>query len=109
MGGIQLVPVPWLELALWDALSNCMSQIRDLKMYVCVSCLSLEAKLYKAYGTRWVDHCMKLVQNFVGKFRLCLAHFENIIADTTKLTDKTIIKNAKKWTRQIFCSFLSFL
>ena len=53
---------------------------------------SKQVKPHKASGTRWVDHHLKAMSNFVDKFGLYLAHFENIIADTTKCTDKATLE-----------------
>ena len=107
-----------LELALKDVLSNWMNQInkcltnlfhlyknsskklREMQEMYAIVCdmfefESTQVKPHKASDTRWVDHHMKAMSNFVDKFGLYLAHFENI-ADTTKHTDKATLEGKRR-------------
>ena len=108
-----------LELAVKDALSNWISQInkcltnlfylyknsskklREVREMYSIICDMFEfenkqVKPHKATGSRWVDHHIKAMSNFVDKFGLYLAHFENIISDTTKRTDKATLEGKRR-------------
>ena len=54
-----------------------------------------QVKPRKARGMRWIDHNMKAMANFVDKFGLYLSHFETIIADTSKKTDKATLEGKR--------------
>ena len=121
-----------LEVALKDALSNWMNQINECltnlfylyknsskklrevrEMYAIVCDMfefeSKQVKPHKASGTRWVDHHMKAMSNVVDKFGLYLAHFEYIIADTTKRTDKATLEGKRREMCQADVLFFSAL
>ena len=42
----------------------------------------------KASGTRWIAHILRSMAAFVDKYGVYVQHPENIIADTSKQTDK---------------------
>ena len=99
-----------LELALKDALSNWMNQInkcltnlfylyknsskklREVREMYAIVCDMLEFESKQVKPHKAVDRHMKAMSNFVDKFALYLAHFKNIIADTTKRTDKATLE-----------------
>ena len=78
--------------------SKKLREVREMYAIVCdmFEFESKQVKPHKASGTRWVDHHMKAMSNFVDKFGLYLAHFENIIADTTKHTDKATLEGKRR-------------
>ena len=47
-----------------------------------------EVKPHSATGTRWIAHKLKSLKNYIDKFGLYIHHIENILADTSKKTDK---------------------
>ena len=49
-------------------------------------------KPHRTAGTRWIAHKLEALQNMLNKYGLYMQHFENIIADTTKWTDKATLK-----------------
>ena len=49
-----------------------------------------EVKPHRATGTRWIALKLKSLKNYIDKFGLYIYHIENILADTTEKTDKTI-------------------
>ena len=53
-------------------------------------------KSHRAGGTRWIAHKLDALQNMLDKYRLYMQHFENIIADTTKRTDKATLKRKRR-------------
>ena len=46
----------------------------------------------KCSGTRWIAHLLHSMSGLVDKFGLYLQHFENIIADESKKTDKATLE-----------------
>ena len=78
--------------------SKKLREVREMYAIVCdmFEFESKQVKPHKASGTRWVDHHMKIMSNFADKFGLYLAHFENIIADTTKRTDKATLEGKRR-------------
>ena len=55
-----------------------------------------EVKPHRATGTRWIAHKLKALQNYIDKFGLYVSHIENIIADTSKKTDKATLQGKLK-------------
>ena len=53
-------------------------------------------KPQRAAGTRWIAHKLEALQNMLDKYGLYMQHFENIIADTTKRTDKATLKGKQR-------------
>ena len=53
-------------------------------------------KPHRAAGTRWIAHKLEALQNMLDKYGLYMQHFENIIADTTKRTDKATFKGKQR-------------
>ena len=53
-------------------------------------------KPHRAAGTRWIAHKLEALQNMLDKYGLYMQHFENIIADTTKRTDKATLKGKQR-------------
>ena len=51
-----------------------------------------EVKPHQATGTRWIAHKLKSLKNYIDKFGLYIHHIENILADTTKKTDKATLE-----------------
>ena len=51
-----------------------------------------EVKPHRATGTRWIAHKLKSLKNYIDKFRFYIHHIENILADTTKKTDKATLE-----------------
>ena len=51
-----------------------------------------EVKPHRATGTRWIAHKLKSLKNYIDKFGLYIHHIENILADTTKKTDKATLE-----------------
>ena len=51
-----------------------------------------EVKPHRATGTRWTAHKLKSLKNYTDKFGLYIHHIENILADTTKKTDKATLE-----------------
>ena len=78
--------------------SKKLREVREMYVIVCdmFEFESKQVKPHKASGTRWVDDHMKAMSNFVDKFGLYLAHFENIITDTTKRTDKATLEGKRR-------------
>ncbi|XP_066928483.1 zinc finger protein 862-like [Clytia hemisphaerica] len=50
----------------------------------------------KATGTRWIAHVLRSMSGLVDKFGLYLQHFENVIADTSKQTDKATLEGKRR-------------
>ena len=53
-------------------------------------------KPHRAAGMRWIAHKLEALQNMLDKYGLYMQHFENIIADTTKRTDKATLKGKQR-------------
>ena len=53
-------------------------------------------KPHRAAGTRWIAHKLEALQNMLDKYGLYMQHFENIIVDTTKRTDKPTLKGKRR-------------
>ena len=51
-----------------------------------------EVKSHGATGTRWIAHKLKSLKDYIDKFGLYIYHIENILADTTKKTDKATLE-----------------
>ena len=51
-----------------------------------------EVKPHRATGTRWIAHKLKSLKNYIDKFGLYIHHIENILANTTKKTDKATLE-----------------
>ena len=51
-----------------------------------------EVKPHRTNGTRWIEHKLKLLKNCIDKFGLYIHYIENILADTTKKTDKATLE-----------------
>ena len=51
-----------------------------------------EVKSNRATGTRWIAHKLKLLKNYIDKFGLYIHHIENILANTTKKSDKATLE-----------------
>ena len=49
-------------------------------------------KPVKASGIRWIDHRVRAMQNLVDKYGLYTSHLQNVIADTTKQTDRALLQ-----------------
>ena len=50
----------------------------------------------KCSGTRWIAHVLRSMSGLIDKFGLYLQHFETIISDTTKKTDKATLEGKRK-------------
>ena len=50
----------------------------------------------KCSGTRWIAHVLRSMSGLIDKFGLYLQHFETIISDTTKKTDKATLEGKSK-------------
>lgn len=108
-----------LELALKDSLSDAMSDIhevltslfylykksskklRELRQLhtVLKDVYTLEndqVRPSKASGTRWIAHIMRSMAGFVDKYGVYVQHLENIIADTSKQTDKAKLEGKRR-------------
>ena len=57
-----------------------------------------KVKPYRASGTRWISHQLLALGNMLDKYGLYMQHFENIIADTSKHTDKATLEG-----KRVFC------
>ena len=55
-----------------------------------------EVKPHRATGTRWIAHKLKALQNYIDKFGLYVSDIENVIADTSKKTDKAPLQGKLK-------------
>ena len=53
-------------------------------------------KPHRAAGTRWIAHKLSALDNMLDKFGLYLSHLENIIADTSKKTDKATLEGKRR-------------
>ena len=54
-------------------------------------------KPHRASGTRWIAHKFLIaLENMLDKFGLYMQHFENIIADTQKKTDKATLEGKRR-------------
>ena len=53
-------------------------------------------KPHCAAVTRWIAHKLEALQNMLDKYGLYMQHFENIIADTTKRTDKATFEGKQR-------------
>ena len=108
-----------LELALKQALKECFEQfttcltnlyylfekssknLRELKVLhellkeIC-EFEDNQVKPHRATGTRWVAHKLETLHNMLDKYGLYMQHFENIIADTSKQTDKAKLKGKRR-------------
>ena len=49
----------------------------------------------KATGTRWIDHKLRATQKVVDKYGL-YTHLQNVIADTSKQTDRATLEGKFK-------------
>ena len=56
-------------------------------------------KPVKATGTRWIDHRLRAMQKLVDKYGLYTSHLQNVIADTTKQTDRALLQG--KFTKLV--------
>ena len=52
-------------------------------------------KPHRASGTRWIAHKVTALDNMLDKFGMYLAHMENVIADTSKKTDKATLEGKR--------------
>ena len=50
----------------------------------------------KATGTRWIDHKLRATQKVVDKYGLYTQHLQNVIADTSKQTDRATLEGKFK-------------
>ena len=50
----------------------------------------------KSSGTCWIAHLLRSMSGLIDKFGLYLQHFENVIADTSKQTDKATLEGKRK-------------
>ena len=50
----------------------------------------------KCSKTRWIAHVLRSMSGLIDKFGLYLQHFETIISDTTKKTDKATLEGNRK-------------
>ena len=50
----------------------------------------------KSSGTRWIAHLLRSMSGLIDKFGLYLRHFENVMADTSKQTDKATLEGKRK-------------
>ena len=55
-----------------------------------------QVKPAKSPGTCWIAHLLQSVSGLIDKFRLYLQHFGNVIADTSKQTDKATLEGKRK-------------
>ena len=55
-----------------------------------------QVKPHRATGTRWIAHKLEALHNMLDKYGLYMQHFENIIADTSKQTDKAKLKGKRR-------------
>ena len=51
----------------------------------------------KPSGTRWIAHLLWSMFGLIDEFGLYLEHFENVIADTSKQTDKATLDGKRKF------------
>ena len=51
----------------------------------------------KPSGTPWIAHLLRSMFELIDKFGLYLEHFENVIADTSKQTDKATLDGKRKF------------
>ena len=82
---------------LYEKLSKKFRELKELHKLLKEICEfdDERVKPHCAAGTRWIVHKLEALQNMLDKCRLYLQHFENIIVDTTKRTDKATLKG--KW------------
>ena len=55
-----------------------------------------QVKPHRATGTRWIAHKLEALHNMLDKYGLYMQHFENIIADTSKQTDKAKLEGKRR-------------
>ena len=55
-----------------------------------------QVKPAKSSGTHWIAHLPRSMSRLIDKFRLYQQHFENVIADTSKKTDKATLEGKRK-------------
>ena len=55
-----------------------------------------QVKPSKCSETRWIAHVLRSMSGLIDKFGLHLQHFETIILDTTKKTDKARLEGKRK-------------
>ena len=55
-----------------------------------------QVKPHRACGTRWISHKLLALGNMLDKYGLYMQHFENIIADTSKKTDKATLEGKRR-------------
>ena len=53
-------------------------------------------KPHRAAGTRGIAHKLMVLENMLDKFGMYLSHLENIIADTSKKTDKATLEGKRR-------------
>ena len=122
--GLHWVSFIWclshrLELALKDSLSDAMSNVHEVLTSLFYLYKKSSKKLRelrqlhavlkdvytfdndqvrpsKASGTRWIAHILRSVAAFVDKYGVYVQHLENIIADTSKQTDKAKLEGKRR-------------
>lgn len=89
-------------------------KLRELRLLFDILCELYEfadrrVKPYRGYGTRWIDHKIKAMLGLLNKFGLYLQHIENVIADTSKQTDKATLEGKRRkmvnFKTLILCAF----
>ena len=108
-----------LELALKDSLSDAMSDINEVLTFLFYLYKKSSKKLRelrqlhmalkdvysfennqvrpsKASGTRWIAHVMRSMAAFVDKHGVFIQHLENVIADTSKQTDRATLEGKRR-------------
>ena len=54
-------------------------------------------KPVKSSGTHWIAHLLRSMSGLIDKFGLYLRHFKNVIADTSKQTEKATLEGKRKF------------
>ena len=55
-----------------------------------------QVKPAKSHGTRWIPHVIRSMSGLTDKFGLYLQHLENVIADTSKQTDRALFEGKRR-------------
>ena len=56
-----------------------------------------QVKPAKSSGAHWIAHLLRSMSGLIDKFGLYLQHFKNVIADTSKQTDKAKLEGKRKF------------
>ena len=82
---------------LYEKSSKKLRELREFHTTLCkvYKFENKQVKPHRTCDTRWINHKLLALQNMLDKHALHLQHFQNILVDTSKKTDKVTLEGKR--------------